>query len=67
MNKSTGLALLGVGIVLLVLGFKAADSISSELSELFSGTPSNKAVWLLTGGALCTGLGLFSVVKGQGK
>lgn len=62
MNKALSLALLVVGLVLLVMGWNASDSISSEFSELFSGSPSDKAVWLLIGGiagVIVGGVGLL--------
>ena len=50
MNKAIGLALLAVGIVLLVFGFNASDSASSSVSRAFTGSPTNKAMWLMIGG-----------------
>jgi hypothetical protein len=52
------LGLLGVGIVLLVLGVSASDSISSSFSRLFTGEPTDKTVWLLIGGCVATIAGL---------
>ncbi len=51
MNKAIGLALLAVGIVLLVFGINASDSVSSDVSRTFTGSPTNKAMWLILGGA----------------
>lgn len=51
MNRAIGLALLAVGIVLLVFGFNASDSVSSSVSRTFTGSPTNKAMWLILGGA----------------
>lgn len=50
MNKAIGLALLAVGIALIVYGINASDSASSHLSKAFTGSPTNKALWLLIGG-----------------
>lgn len=50
MNKAFGLALLVVGVVLLVWGIDASDSVSSEFSKLFNDSPSDKAIWLMIGG-----------------
>lgn len=50
MNKIIGFVLLGVGVLLLIWGISAADSLGSELSEFFTGKPSDEAVWLIVGG-----------------
>jgi hypothetical protein len=52
------LALLVVGIVLLVLGFNATNSFGSDVSRVFTGSPTDKAVWMLVAGALFTLVGL---------
>jgi hypothetical protein len=50
MNKAIGLALLAIGIALIIYGIDASHSASSTLSRTFSGTPTNKTMWLLVGG-----------------
>jgi len=40
-----------IGVILLVMGFQASDSIASDFSRFFTGSPTDKAVWLLVGGA----------------
>ena len=67
MNKATGLALLVVGIVLIIFGINASDSIGSDLSRFFTGTPTDKSMWLLLGGIASSIVGgaitLFSARK----
>ena len=50
MNKTLGFVLLGVGIALIVFGVSASDSIGSDVSQAVTGTPTDKALWLLIGG-----------------
>jgi hypothetical protein len=50
MNKAIGLALLAVGIALIIYGVDANQSTASSLSKTFTGSPTNKAMWLLIGG-----------------
>jgi Protein of unknown function (DUF3185) len=50
MNKGIGIALLVIGIVLIVYGLNASDSVSSGVSRAFTGAPTNKTMWLLLGG-----------------
>ena len=58
MNKLVSLALLVGGIVLIVVGFNATNSFTSDVSRFFTGSPTNKAVWMLLGGALAALVGL---------
>ena len=58
MNKVVSLALLAGGIVLIVIGFNATDSFSSDVSRFFTGSPTDKAVWMLLGGILAAVFGL---------
>jgi uncharacterized membrane protein YidH (DUF202 family) len=58
MNKLVSLALLVGGVVLIIFGIQATDSFSSDVSRFFSGSPTNKAVWMLIGGIVATLIGL---------
>jgi uncharacterized membrane protein YidH (DUF202 family) len=64
MNKSMSLALLVGGIVLLVFGYNAAQSTSSAFSRIFTGSPSNKAIWMIVAGAIAAVLGLVGLSRG---
>ncbi len=64
MNKIVSLALLVGGVVLIVFGIQAMDSFSSDVSRFFTGSPTNKAVWLLIGGIAAAAIGLFGTVRG---
>ncbi len=65
MNKTICLALLVVGIALLVYGISAADSIGSSFSRFFTGSPTDKSVWLLIGGAVATVVGAGGLMSGS--
>jgi hypothetical protein len=51
MNRALGAALLVAGIVLLILGFNASQSVGSDISNFFTGKPTNQTVWFLVLGA----------------
>jgi hypothetical protein len=51
--------LLIVGIVLTVFGTNASESFGSEVSRFFTGTPTDKSMWLLIGGIAAAITGLF--------
>jgi hypothetical protein len=50
MNKGIGIALLAIGIILIVFGINASDSVGSSFTRFFKGTPTDKSMWLLIGG-----------------
>ena len=52
MNNIVGLAVLGLGIVLLIFGFKESHSASSDVSRFFTGDPTDRSMWLLVGGTV---------------
>lgn len=52
MNKGLGIALLVIGLILIGYGLSASDSASSEVSRLFTGSPTNKTLVLLIGGVV---------------
>lgn len=66
MNKAISIVLLVGGIVLIVMGVNATKSFSSDVSRFFTGSPTDKAVWMLIGGIVAAGLGLFGVARGKG-
>lgn len=67
MNKGIGIALLVVGIILAIYGINASDSASSGVSRIFTGAPTNKALWLLLGGIGSAIVGVFMLFRPSGK
>ena len=65
MNKTVFLVILVLGVVLRAFGAIESDSISSDFSRLFTGEPTDKAVWLLIGGAVATIVGLGGMARGS--
>jgi hypothetical protein len=66
MNKGIGLALLATGIVMIVFGINATDSFSSDVSRFFTGSPTDKSMWLLLGGIAATIVGsVMSLRRGS--
>lgn len=52
LQRLAGLVLLVVGVVLLIWGINALDSFASQFSKFFTGSPTDKAVWLTIAGAV---------------
>ena len=65
MNKAISFAVLAGGILLLVFGINAYDSSSSDISRFFTGSATDKSIWMLVGGVVATVLGLVSLMRGS--
>ena len=63
MIKGISAALLVAGIILLVFGYNAYHSSASDVSRFFNGTPTDKSLWLLVGGAVAGIAGLFGLIR----
>jgi hypothetical protein len=61
MNRIISLVLLAAGIALIVFGVTAMDSFSSDVSRFFTGSPTDKSVWMLIGGIVLAVVGLSGV------
>jgi uncharacterized membrane protein HdeD (DUF308 family) len=58
MKKLFSLALLVGGILLIIAGFNRTHSFTSDVSRFFTGSPTDKAVWMLIGGTVAALAGL---------
>lgn len=65
MNKAISLALLAGGIVLIIYGINASNSVGSDLSRFFTGSPTDKTIWLLIGGVVAAAVGAGGLVRGS--
>ncbi len=68
MNKLISVVILAVGLVLVIYGISASESFSSDVSRFFTGSPTDKTIWLLIGGiaAIIIGLSGLFVFKSNG-
>lgn len=65
MNRIIAIALLVGGVVLMIIGINATNSFSSDVSKFFTGSPTDKAVWMLIGGIVATVVGLTLTLRGS--
>jgi hypothetical protein len=63
MNKAISIALLVGGIILLVFGINASNSFGSDVSRFFTGSPTDKAVWMMVGGVVASIIGLVGLLR----
>jgi hypothetical protein len=62
MRRVAGIVLVVVGVVLLILGLRAMDSFSSQFSRFFTGSPTDRAVWMTIAGIAGIALGAAAAV-----
>jgi hypothetical protein len=63
MNKPIAIALVAIGLILLIFGLSAGDSIVSDVKESVTGTPTDKSLWLIIGGVLGLILGGYGLLR----
>jgi drug/metabolite transporter (DMT)-like permease len=63
MNRIIAIVFLVGGVVLMILGIQATNSLSSDVSRFFSGSPTDKAIWMLIGGIVAAVIGLFGLMR----
>ena len=64
MNKAISAILLVAGLALVAFGYNASESVSSETSEAFTGTPTQTAMILMISGGVVALVGLIGVLRG---
>jgi len=67
MTKVVSTLILVAGIVLIAFGVSATRSFNSDVSRFFTGSPTDKAMWLLIGGIIVSIVGLTGLVRGSSK
>lgn len=60
MNKPLSFAILIVGVVLLLFGLNAQDSLASNAKEVVTGTPTDKSLLLIIAGVIAIVVGGIS-------
>jgi hypothetical protein len=67
MIKAISLALIAGGVVLLYFGGQSFHSLASDVTRAFTGTPTDKTIWLIAGGVVATLAGLTGLVLSLGR
>lgn len=63
MRKILSTVLLVGGILLLYFGYTEYQSFGSEVDQMFGGAGSDKAIWMMVGGAAATIGGLMGFLR----
>lgn len=65
-QRAIGIALLVGGLILLYFGINASDSFASEVSEVFTDSPTDRSIWMMVlGGVAAVAGGLMAIVPGR--
>ena len=67
MRNVAGIVVVVVGIVLIVWGANASQSVSSDISRFFTGSVTNKAIYLIVGGTVALIVGASMTWSGRRK
>lgn len=65
MYKAFCLAFLVGGVALVIFGIRASQSLGSDISRFFTGSPTDKAIWMLIGGVVLSIVGLVGLLRGS--
>jgi hypothetical protein len=63
MNKIVSIGLLAGGVLLMILGVQATNSFNSDVSRFFTGSPTDKAIWMLIAGIVAVVIGLAGTLR----
>jgi len=61
MTKAISIALIVGSVVLLYFGGQSFHSLSNDVSRFFTGSPTNKTIWLIAGGMVAMLAGLIGL------
>lgn len=62
MIKAIALALLAGGVLLIAFGVNAMNSPSSDISRLFTGAPTDRALYMVIGGVVMSVAGIAGLL-----
>jgi len=61
MRKFVGFGVIVLGFFLLMTGWESSESLSSQISRLFQGSPTDRTLWYLIGGVVALAVGASMV------
>jgi hypothetical protein len=66
-RTALGVALFVAGAILLYFGYQESNALASEVTEVFTGSPTDQSMWKMVGGAALAVLGGLMAVAGRGS
>jgi drug/metabolite transporter (DMT)-like permease len=65
-QRNLGIVLVVAGLILIVVGMTASDSLADRASNFFTGQFTDSTMWYLFGGIASAGAGLLLILLGRG-
>ncbi len=65
MKKAISAALLIGGLLLIFFGYQESQSLTSEVDEMITGSPTDNSMWMMIGGAVVAVFGLVGLLRGK--
>jgi len=66
--RAVGIALLVGGVLLFFFGMNAADSFASDMSQMMTGSPTDRSMWMLVLGAMAAVAGgIMALTSGASR
>lgn len=62
--RAIGLILIVLGVGLLIFGSMESEGLGAQFNEFFTGSPPDRVIWMVLGGAVTLILGLFLALAG---
>jgi hypothetical protein len=56
---------MAAGLLLVIFGFNESQSLTSDVSRAFTGSPTDRSMWMLIGGAVAAILGIAMIFVGR--
>lgn len=63
MNRPLGIGLIAAACLMAYFGLRASESLASEVSRFFTGSPTDRSVWLLLGAVACGVFGSMLLLR----
>jgi hypothetical protein len=63
MSKTVSLLFLFGGLALLFFGYNEAHTVRSNVLQVFTGSPSDKAIWMIVAGAIAVVAGVIGLTN----
>jgi hypothetical protein len=65
MNTAIGIGLIVAGVLLAFFGYNESQSLTSDVSRVFTGSPSDRSMWMLIGGVVAAVVGIGMIFMGR--
>jgi hypothetical protein len=65
-TRAIGIVLIVLGAGLLIFGMMESDGLGAQINEMFTGSPPDRVIMMMIGGAISLALGIFLTIYRAG-